>query len=47
MPLSGERIEVRRLDDWMAVAAQVAVAEIIDINQHDVGPSGVGGDGEH
>lgn len=30
--LSGERIEVRRLDDWMAIAAQVAVAEIIDIN---------------
>ncbi len=44
---SGERIEVRCLDDWVAIAAQVAVAEIIDINQHDVGPSGVGGDGEH
>ncbi len=35
--MRGERVDVRRVDGGAAVAAQVAIAQVIGDDQHDVG----------
>ena len=44
-PFAGDAVEVRRFDRRRAVAAEIAVADVVGVDEDNVGAIGLGGDG--